>query len=281
MIWLLIAGMASVVTLLLVWPVLRRRDVELADGMGAFDSQADELQRDRELGLLSAEEARTAEREIERRRAQAEGQGMAPGTGAGQRSERLRVGLIATSALAAFAAVAIYIEIGRPELVGARPGHPETMPPGMAEVMAEIDALAETLIAEPDDPQGWQVLGEAYNALGRHEEAVVALQNAVERAPTGATGNASAWAGLAEARFLAAGGTVTPEAREAVVTALEIDPDNVRARFFAAEFVFQAGQAEAAIAAWQELLATTPQNAGYRPMIEARIAAAEATLATP
>lgn len=266
MIWLLIALIASLVVLALVIPVLRGTSGAMATGMGVFAGQLEELRRDVELGLVAPEEARAAEIDIKRRALSAQERVAASGTP----SQPLRIGLIAGSVASAMAAVLVYMAIGNPQLVGLQPAPPPAMPEEMREVMAEIDALAADLMANPDNPRGWAVLGEAYSALGRHREAIVAFENAIDRAPD----NAYLFASLGQARLFAAGGEMTAPAREAFARALDLEPDNVRARFFTAEALYQDGEREAALAEWQALLEDAPEGAGYRPMIEARLASA-------
>lgn len=266
MIWLLIALVASLVVLALVLPVLRRGGGDTATGMSVFAGQLDELSRDVELGLVAPEEARAAELDIKRRALSAEGRVARSGAP----SRPLRLALIAGSVASAMAAVLVYMAIGNPQLAGLQPAPPPAMPEDMREVMAEIDALAADLMENPDNPRGWAVLGEAYSALGRHREAIVAFENAIDRIPD----SAYLFASLGQAHLFAAQGEMTPAAREAFARALDIEPGNVRARFFTAEALYQDGNREAALAAWQALLDDAPEDAGYRPMIEARLASA-------
>jgi cytochrome c-type biogenesis protein CcmH len=266
MIWLLLALIASLVVLALVVPVLRRPAGGTATGMSVFAGQLEELRRDVELGLVASEEARAAELDIKRRALAAQSRNPADGAP----SRALRLALIAGSVASAMVAVIVYMAIGSPQLVG-QPAAPSTdTPEEMREVMAEIDALAADLMANPENPRGWAVLGEAYSALGRHREAIVAFENAIDRVPD----SAYLFASLGQAHLFAARGEMTPAAREAFARALDLEPENVRARFFTAEALYQEGNREAALAAWQALLEDAPEDAGYRPMVEARLATA-------
>ncbi|WP_203292519.1 c-type cytochrome biogenesis protein CcmI [Maricaulis parjimensis] len=267
MIWVLIAILASLAVLALVLPVMRRDSADVTRrGLGVFAGQLDELKRDLELGLVEPEAAQAAEREIRRREAAAE----AIGPDAESVRPGLRLSLILSSVAASMLAVVIYMAIGSPFLVGREaPAQPE-MPQEIQAVMAEIDALAADLMANPDNPQGWAVLGQAYTTLGRYSEAVVAFENAINGVPD----SAFLFSALGQAYLFEAQGTVTPAAREAFSRALDLDPTDVRARFFLAEAQYQSGNREAALAAWQALLEDAPDDAGYRPMIEDRLAAA-------
>lgn len=264
MIWLVIALVTSGVLAALVWPLLNRRTGAVSDGLGVFQGQLDELKRDRELGLVSEAEARAVEADIKRRLLAAAGRTEEEGAP----DARFRQGTIAASAVASLLAVFFYMQIGRPDLTGELPQAPvPDMPPEVAEVMAEIDALAASLMAEPANPRGWSVLGQAYIATGRYTEAVIAFENAIDLVPEAAGLHAL----LGQAHMLAAQGRMTPAAREAVDRALDLDPTEPRARFFAAEALFQQGEVEAAIAAWQALLDDGPPDAGYRAMVERRL----------
>ena len=266
MIWVLIAALASLVVLALVMPVMQRETGERSRGLGVFAGQLDELKRDLDLGLVEPDAAQAAEREIRRREAAAQTQGDAVETP----RPAFRLSLIITSVGASMMAVIIYMAVGSPHLVGRTPPALPQMPEEAREVMAEIDALAADLMANPDNPQGWAVLGQAYTTLGRYSEAVIAFENAINRVPD----NAFLFSALGQAYLFEANGTVTPAAREAFSRALDLDPQDVRARFFLAEAEYQAGNREAALAAWQALLDDAPDDAGYRGMIEARLAAA-------
>ena len=269
MTWFLIALLASLAVLALVMPVLRREAGTRSRGLGVFAGQLDELRRDLDLGLIEPEAAQAAEREIRRRAAAAESQEQAAETP----RPALRLSLIVSSVAAAMLAVVIYMQVGSPHLVGrSQPAVPQ-MPDEARAVMDEIDALAADLMANPDNPQGWTVLGQAYTTLGRFSEAIIAFENAIDRVPD----NAFLFSALGQAYLFEAQGEVTPAAREAFSRALDLDPQDVRARLFLAEAEFQAGTREAALAAWQALLEDAPDDAGYRGMVEARLSAARET----
>jgi cytochrome c-type biogenesis protein CcmH len=266
MIWLLIAGLSSVVLLVLVWPFMNKKTTPLSDGLGAFAGQLDELERDRELGLINPEAAKAARLEINRRllsAAAVSNADMAP-------NWRLRQISIGTVALSIMASVALYAEIGNPGLNDA----PETvagrteMPEDLREAVARIEQLAAELAANPDNPQGWAVLGQSYMALGRYRDAV----HAFERAIDGIDNSAFLYASLGQAHLLSEQGRVTPVAREAFARALDIDPQNRRARFFMAEARYQAGEIDEAITEWQAMLSGDDDD--YRAMIERRLQAA-------
>jgi cytochrome c-type biogenesis protein CcmH len=263
MIWLLIAGVSSVVLLMLVSPFMFKKEPALSDGLGAFAGQLDELERDRELGLISDEAAKAARLEINRRLLSAAAVSDAE-IGPNWRLRQLSIGVIALSVLAA---VALYIEIGSPRLSVAPAiiAEPSQMPEELREVVDQVERLAAELDANPDNPQGWAILGQSYMALGRYRDSVRAFESAIDHV----NDSAFLYASLGQAKLLAEQGIVTPAVREAFARALDIDPQDRRSKFFMAEARYQAGETDAAIAEWQALL--LDDNEDYRAMIERRL----------
>ncbi|WP_323761049.1 c-type cytochrome biogenesis protein CcmI [Maricaulis sp.] len=278
MIWILIALMACVVVLALIVPVLRGVAGPVSDGRGAFAGQLAELKRDHELGFIDEDAARQAELDIRRRISQA---GAVPTddaarSGPGVASKTLRHGLVAGAGGCAIVAVALYMALGSPYLVGMRPAPAPEMPEELREILAELDNLRAELANRPDNPQGWAVLGQAQIQLGRYGEAAIAFENAINWEPA----SAFLFASLGQARLFEAGGEMTPAAREAFARALDLDPGDVRARFFMAEAQYQAGDRERALDAWRAILTEAGPDAAYRSMVEDRLRAAEAEAGT-
>ncbi len=265
MIWLLIALSASATMAIILIPSLRGGPRKRVDGLGAFASQLEELARDRGLGLISENEAKTAEQEIKRRWLNASERDdeiveSAP-------SRNFRASLIGLTAACAMLAVVIYMQIGSAHLIGAAPVETAQAPEAVQEVLDEIDALAASLIETPDNPEGWYVLGQAYMAMGRYGEAAIAFNNVIDRVPE----NAGLFSTLGRAYVFAENGIITPAAQEAFVRAYELDPEDVMARFFLAEAVLQAGDADIAIAEWRALADSLEAGSEARLMVETRL----------
>ena len=272
MIWFLIALLASIVALGLALPVMRGVKGQVSDGRGVFAGQLAELERDRELGFIDADASRQAELDIRRRMSLANARMDDDSVEAHAPSQVLRQGLVAGSGLAVIAAFAIYMAIGSPQLVGREPAEMPAIPEEARAVMAELENLRTDLATNPDNPQGWAVLGQAYLRLGRFGEAAIAFENAINWEP----GSAFLFSSLGQARLFESGGTMSPAAREAFARALDIDAGDIRARFFMAEARYQDGEREAAMQEWQAIIDGAADGAAYLGMVEARMAAAEA-----
>lgn len=269
---LALAGLTVAVVATVVWPLMK--SARPAPERGRFDravyrDQLQELERDVTRGLIAGDEAAAARLEIERRllatAAQAE---PAPARGAG--SPVLAVAL----ALAVPAAAAVlYFALGAPgvpdqpfaqrgsERASAAAG-------GAGELHKAAAALQQRLKANPDNVADWLLLGQTEASLAHWQGSAAAFGEAM-RLTKDRPDIAVAYG---EALLMEAEGIVTPRARAALAKALAGDPANKAARYYLALGEAQAGDAAAAIAAWQKLAAEEPADSPLRPELKARIA---------
>ncbi len=272
-----ILGLMTVIALaLLVVPLLRRQgplgaradyDIEI------YRDQLNELERDVERGLIGAEEQATARTEIERRMLNAVPVDGSPDdarpTGQGP-----LIAAFAITVLVPLAAGSIYLGLGTPPLENQPfAERPEEAPATAADdvdamdIEAMVAGLAERLQSEPDDLDGWVMLGRSYGALARYDQAVAAL----ERAAQLSGGAAEITAMLAEHRVFAADGLVTPAAKRDFEAALAKDPAQVAARFYLAMARAQAGDFQSALDGWLALAQVTPADAPWLPALREQV----------
>lgn len=171
-----------------------------------------------------------------------------------------RIALIAAAALALGAAgVSAYRNSQ-----GGTPDLPEASASGGAQqptVDEVITSLEKKLKDNPDDAEGWRMLGWSYYQTERFAEAATALKRATTLDPK----NAETFSFLGEALVMASNddGKMPRDARLAFEKALELDPKDARARYFRAVAMDLDGRHKAAIDAWFELMADTPADAPY------------------
>lgn len=176
-------------------------------------------------------------------------------------SSPLRGGRIAlaAAALLALAAGGIKLWQSRQDDAGtaALPaaGAPQ---PTVDEVIAKLEAR---LKANPDDAEGWRMLGWSYFSTERFAEAATAMKRATALDP----GNPEYFSMLGEALVMASkdGQGMPPDARAAFDKALSLDPKDARARYFRAVAMDLAGDHRGALDAWFALLAETPADAPW------------------
>ena len=261
--WIVMAVLAAATSLPLLVALYRGRDVvPPADAaMAIYRDQLGEVEREVARGVIPAAEAVAARTEIARRLIHAHDASPV----AVRATARART-LAATAIVAApIAALALYLLLGSPEYsdvpLAARATDQQDIPTLVAKVEAH-------LAAAPDDGKGWALIAPIYMKLGRFNDAVAAYRNAIRT--LGET--AEREADLGEALIGAASGTVTPGARAAFVTANQLDPTDPRPRFYLALALGDEGKTDAAIAAWQALLAGAPADAPWVPVARAQLA---------
>ena len=155
-------------------------------------------------------------------------------------------------------AVAGYAWIGTPralnsELVAAGPaGADDPITAEQIEVM--INGLTARLKEQPDDVEGWAMLGRSLMVLGRHDQAVPALQKAVALRAD----DAVLLTEYADALAVVNGRSLDGEPSRLVAKALQIDPNNVKALMLAGVHAFQRQDGALALKHWEKIVQLEP-----------------------
>jgi cytochrome c-type biogenesis protein CcmH len=272
MLWVVLAGMTGLAALAALWPLVfgRRRAGAGASEAAFYQAQLGEIESDVARGLLPADQAAGARTEAARRliaaSAAAEGENVAPEA---PRARRLAAAAIALAV--PIVGLGLYVAIGRPDLPDAplaeRPIGAQT-PAGVAAALARVE---RGLAASPNDGRGWAVVAPVYMRLGRFNDAVNAYAQSLRVNGESAEGRAD----YGEALVGAAGGIVTADARAAFDKALAEQQDLPSARFYLGLAAEQDGDKARAIAAYRGVIADAPPDAGWAPMVQARLAALE------
>lgn len=268
--WFFIIALTATAVLSVLLPLAG--SVERAGGGEEHDrevylDQLAELERERSEGRIGAEEAEAARTEIARRllAIDADAQATVP---SGNSSFRRRFAAIVALVVLPLVAIVAYNRLGSPHLP-AMPLQARMTAPDSGQDIGALVARVERHLAEnPEDGQGWEVLGPVYMRLERPHDAVFAFGNAIRL--LGATPQREA--SLGEAVAASEGGIITRPAREAFERALKLDPQSVRARFYLALAYEQEGDKERAIEAFRDLLADAPADAPWRSFAEQALA---------
>ncbi len=139
------------------------------------------------------------------------------------------------------------------------------------DVLAMVSKLEARLRDQPNDLQGWLMLGRSYLALERLDDAIVAFDHAHRLGP----GSAEAALGLGEAMSLRAGGQITPPASDLFEEGLKLEPGNPRALLYAGFAAAVRGDAPLARSRWEALKALHPPPE-IEQLLDARIAELDA-----
>jgi cytochrome c-type biogenesis protein CcmH len=144
----------------------------------------------------------------------------------------------------------------------------EAMSPEEREAMIRgmVDGLAARLEQQPDDVQGWRMLGRSFAALGEAAKSAEAYRQVASRMPDDLTAQVE----YAEA-LLAQGRMDQPPSPAAVAQLQEVlalDADNPVALFHLGRAAAATGDANAAARHWNRLLAQMPADAPARAQLE-------------
>ena len=126
-------------------------------------------------------------------------------------------------------------------------------------------ALADRLERQPEDPEGWQLLGRSYVALGNYAGAVDAYRQAWARV---ATPDNTLKLALAEALTLTDQRNLLGEAGELVDAVLQEEPRNARALWYGGLAAVLEERTEVAKDRWRLLLTLSPPEPVARALRE-------------
>jgi cytochrome c-type biogenesis protein CcmH len=261
--------MTGLAALAAVWPLIRgaRRSASVPADAAFYKAQLGEIERDVARGFLPADEAAGARVEAARRLIAASA---ATADGAVADAPGLRRGwAIAIVVAAPVVALALYADLGRPDLPDSPLAQRKVDTRSMSGVEAALAHVEQQLAANPDNGPGWSLVAPVYMKLGRFDDAVEAFKQALRLNGE----NAAVRADYGEALVGAAGGIVTADARAAFDKALAEQPGLPSARFYLGLAAEQDGDLQKAIAIYRALLGDAPPRAPWTPALQARLAA--------
>lgn len=287
--WILFAIMTVVVALYILRPLAssslgaaRRGEYDLK----VYQSQIDDLDAELARGVISEDEARGARNEIERRMLQAVRDGE-PEVGTRGKSGMI-AGLVVAVAVPVAAGL-LYLDLGRPDLpsqpladrtdipggaaqLAARRNDPASDPgqtQGLDSVDTMVGNLEQRLEDEPENFEGWMLLGRSYSVMDRFGDAAAAYAKAAAL-PEGQT-DPSPHMQMGEALVFSSGGVVTERAIEVFNRALSIDANHPGAQYYLALARGQAGDMQGAYDGWVALAKSSPSDAPWLPALMERI----------
>jgi len=268
------ALLVAVALLFVVPPLLRRgsrpgttRD---AVNVAVYRDQLRELDADLRAGTLARDQHERARAEIETRMLADVGKEETPARSPrGSRAAALILGLAVP-----VCALAVYLAVGNLGALAPNAGGTTMAQHGMSEQQFEalVERLAARLKDNPDDAEGWMMLGRSYAVLERFGESAEAYAKAAARAP----GNAQLLADYADALAMAQGRRLQGEPEKLVARALAIDPLNVKALLLAGTAAFNRNDYSGAVRYWQRILDAVPGESEMAQRVRTSIAEARA-----
>lgn len=220
-----------------------------------YRDQLGELARDRERGVIDAGEEEAARREIERRLLATD----RPDPDAGVKPRPILAGLLGLATL--IIGTGLYAMLGNPgvpdlpyaDRAAERAVAAHQMPTDLNKAVADLETK---LKANPDNLEGWILLGRT-EAMRQHwEKSAEAMRQAMVLAPK----RPDIATAYGEMQIMADGGLVTPQARDALVAALKEEPKDLRALWYLGLEAVQQRKVGMARDYWQKLLALLPAD---------------------
>jgi len=287
--WLMLTILTAGAALIVVAPFLFRNANagETASSINVYKDQLAEVERDKAHGLIEEAEAASMRVEIERRILSA---GKAEDAPAERIAPNWQYHMVTgVTAIVVLGSVGLYASLGRPELSSVSPQAQDAWAqraavvanaapqgqvtqaadgqPGAGDAEAMVKRLEQRLAANPDDADGWRLLGWSYDNTGRYQDAVTAYRRAVELQKD----NALLRALYGEAQVKAANGVVMAAALTTFEEVLAINPSDERARFFKGVANEQKGDNQGAIDEWLALYEIAPADAEWAGDLRIRI----------
>lgn len=144
----------------------------------------------------------------------------------------------------------------------------------VAQAKALVESLQHRLKDKPGNTQNWYLLATTAVELGEFDEGVRAYQRLLEIEPDAVRIKAE----YAQALFLRAGNTITPEVRKHTQEALAMAPDMPIALGLAGIDAYQSGDYSLAIDFWQKAVVQLEPNSPASQVLTAGIARAQVAI---
>jgi cytochrome c-type biogenesis protein CcmH len=179
---------------------------------------------------------------------------------------RDRINAILTLLIIPVLGLVMYQYIGTPEAISVPAAEPrqvaQTQEPHSADqpdMETMVAELQQRMHENPDDPDGWLILGRTLKTMERYDDAEYALEKANRLVP----GTPQVMVEYAEAMLFASGSKQVPaEVRQLLESAVEIDPTQQKGLWLLGMASAQDGDEAAAITTWQQLLAQLEPGSG-------------------
>ena len=265
------AALVVLAALVLLLPVLwfgKRNKATAADrkeaNLAIFRDQLADLEREFKEEVISQEEFEQAHTELKRRLLEEVESDNVDQAGSARPTSRPTA--IALILLLPLAALLGYLLLGNPKALDPANTAPQKQMTA-DDINAMVARLAARMETNPDDMNGWVMLGRSYKMLGRYDDAVAAYGKAetlIDKDP-------ELLASYAETLAMASGQGLTGKAKEQIDKALKLDPKHAHTLFLAGAAAMEAGDAKNAIAYWEALLPQVEPGSELDQMLRAGI----------
>lgn len=278
LLWLLFIIILLITLNLLILPMIRARNnqVTIRETYDAaiYKDQLKEADRDCERGLLSSEQLDAVKIEIQRKLLNASDQ---------SNSNRTPIPTFNPKKITAFGlvlflsigSVGIYSFLGSPKLgnkaFADRDLEKERKAlndkQAISEMMTLVEGLEKQLDTDPNNLNGWLMLGRSAVSLGQFQRAVKAYEKALKLSPE----NIDVLINYAETLIFSNEGQVSRDALRSLQYAHKTNAANPKARYYIALHHAQTGNMRLAIQHWVDLLSISLPDAPWVQTVQTQI----------
>jgi len=278
--FILIAVFMTVVAVLLIVIPFRKNKInpekislEQDENIAILRNQLRQFELDCQEGRISQEQLQESRLDIEKRllqeeRAIAADQLVLNGE---QHQRNKKWSTIFIASTLPIGAIVLYLFVGSPlalYLPEANQGQPQLT---QQDIEGMVERLAQRLEKDPNNAEGWQMLGRSYAALQRMPEALAAYKKALALNPN----NAPLLVDYADLLAFE-NKSIKGEPIRLVQKALQIDPNNLKGLALAGTASFETGDYKKAEEYWSKAKGLVPADSEFARGMDENIAAARA-----
>ncbi|MFQ5509863.1 MAG: c-type cytochrome biogenesis protein CcmI [Leptospirillia bacterium] len=274
--WVIATAMMCAAVLFVVVPLSRGSRADSAASAAALNlairkDQLEELARDLESGVIGQEQYEAGRVEVERGLLE-EADKPSPETKGAADAPRANWVVFATALAIPLLTVSLYMKFGSLSAMLPVPAAPQSQgeghQTGPEQLAAMVQTLADRLAAQPDDPEGWMMLGRSYAVLRDHARAATAYRRAHELVGD----HPDVLANLADALAMANNGQFTDESIRLIERAVEVDPTHQKSLWLAGTVFYERGDYARSLDYWERLQQVIPADSEVAATIAANVA---------
>ncbi len=273
--WIICALLTFAAAIAVLYPFLRKDQQtgpSHASDLAIYKDQLREIDEDEKRGLISTVDAASARTEVSRRILK-----LAPSLTPNASRASSHYIIIAAALVMPVLTWSLYSYTGSP-LVADQPILARLAVPANNASVEILVAQAEKHLAEhPEDGRGWAVIAPIYLKFGRYDRAL----EAYEKLTTLLGPKAQFEVGIGEALAGLNQGKIGTDANAAFERAVKLDQNDPQPKIFLATGLAQQGKYPEAKSAFEAILANSPADAPWRPIVTGSLSELAKVMARP
>jgi len=269
--WVVFIIILIITLMAVILPVIRLRtnSFDRQDAI-VYRDQLTEIEHDIERGTLSAQDGDILQAEIKKRMERNKKNGVNRNGDHPQTRKQTLTKIAVVISIIPFASLGLYSHLGSP----AKPDLPFAkrsliLPTETAnnDLNLLLKRLKKRLHKNPNEIDGWILLGQSLVSLGKFNEASEAFKRALQINPS----RAEIAASIAETKFMANEGSFNTEVRHFLIKAQKLNPREHKALYYLGLDSFTQKRYRQAIQYWVDLISISPLGAPWLNTVRERM----------